>query len=96
MPRRAARIDENQPKIVEHFRKLGCSVVTTHAVGDGFPDLVVGKFGVNVLVEVKNPEKPPSQRKLTPDQVEFHRDWRGHIFIVETLIDVEGVVKWML
>jgi len=93
--RRAARVDDNQGDIVGWFRGLGCSVHITSAVGDGFTDLVVGVWGMNALVEVKDPAKVPSARKLTPAQVEFHRDWRGKIFVVETMDDVLAVVDWM-
>lgn len=95
MVRRAARVDENQSEIVASFRAMGCSVADTSAVGDGFPDLVVGKFGITVLVEVKNPRKIPSKRRLTPDQKDFHDEWNGSITIVETLDDVIDLVSRM-
>jgi len=95
VPRRAARIDDNQPAIVKLFRSLGCSVACTHTAGDGFPDLVVGQWGVNALVEVKDPEKPPSKRTLTQAQVKFHDGWRGTAFVVETDQDVIKLVTWM-
>lgn len=87
--RRAAKIDANQGDIVQAFRALGCSVAITSAVGDGFPDLVVGINGLNVLVEVKDGSRPPSERKLTPAQVVFHEGWRGQAVVV---ISVEQAV----
>ena len=87
--RRAARVDANQVTIVAGFRGLGASVAATHGAGvPGFPDLVIGYRGVTCLVEVKDPDKPPSARRLTEDQVKFHADWRGSISIVQTLDDV--------
>lgn len=94
--RRAAKIDANQPEIVQAFRRAGCSVAITSAVGDGFPDLVVGINGLNVLVEIKDGAKPPSARRLTPDQVDFHGNWRGQVIVVETVdqaIDLVNTVR---
>jgi hypothetical protein len=86
--RRIARIDANQPDIVGAFRRLGFTVAVTSAVGSGFPDLVVGRRGYNLLIEIKDGSKPPSERRLTPAQDDFHRDWRGTIHIVESVGDV--------
>ena len=86
--RRAAKVDANQPEIVEAFRKLGASVQPLHSVGKGCPDLMVGYRGRCYAVEVKDGSKPPSARKLTPDQVAWHEAWRGHVCIVESVDDV--------
>ena len=51
---RAAKVDKNQTEIVEAFRKLGFSVQHLHTVGGGVPDLLVGRGGINLLVEVKD------------------------------------------
>ena len=85
--RRAARTDANQQEIVDAFRGVGASVSITSACGDGFPDIVVGKYGITVLVEIKDGAKPPSARKLTKDQVKFHEDWQGWIEVVENVLD---------
>lgn len=90
--RRAAKIDANQGQIVQAFRSLSCSVAITSAVGDGFPDLVVGINGLNILVEIKDGAKPPSERRLTPAQVDFHGNWRGQVVVVETVDDVIDLV----
>lgn len=83
--RRAAKTDDNQAMIVAAFRGAGATVTDTSAVGQGFPDLVVGYKKKNLLVEVKDGSKPPSARKLTPAQVKFHGEWRGTVHIVETV-----------
>jgi hypothetical protein len=85
--RRAASTDANQKEIVSIFRSIGCSVTITSALGDGFPDLVVSRRGKTILAEIKDGSKPPSKRKLTPDQIDFHESWRGIIVIVETIDD---------
>ena len=73
---RAARTDTNQKAIVFALRRLGCSVKPTHMVGDGFPDIVVGFRNSNYLFEIKDPDKPPSARKLTPMENKFHIKWQ--------------------
>ena len=81
--RRAARTDTNQAEIVRMLSQFGASVVSLAAVGSGVPDLLVGYQGRNFLLEVKDGNKPPSRRRLTSDQVEFHRDWRGSVSVVK-------------
>lgn len=85
--RRKARVDKNQKQIVDALRRCGASVFPTHTVGGGFPDIVVGFQGVNYLVEIKDGEKIPSKRKLTPDEVDFHDTWRGRVWVVESVDD---------
>ena len=82
--RRAAKVDANQSEIVFALRSIGARVAPTHAVGQGFPDLVVSFRGRNVLFEVKDPSQPPSKRRLTPDQKIFHDEWDGELYVVET------------
>jgi hypothetical protein len=43
------RVDRNQPEIVEALRSAGASVGHTHAVGQGFPDIVVGVKGLTLV-----------------------------------------------
>lgn len=94
--RRAARTDGNQTEIVADLRKLGVTVFPTHTVGSGFPDLVCGWRGNNFLFEVKDPAKPESKRKLTPDEEEFRKNWRGTVFTIlsaDDALSVMGYVK---
>lgn len=81
--RRAAKVDRNQAEIVGYLRQLGASVQPLHSVGQGCPDLLVGWQGGNYLLEVKDGEAPPSGRKLTPDQVAWHAEWRGQVLTVK-------------
>lgn len=90
--RRAGRVDANQPAIVEALRGARYSVEPLHGVGGGVPDLLVGAgcrcgFRLNFLLEVKDGDKPPSERLLTPAQIEWHRDWRGHVSVVLSPIE---------
>lgn len=84
--RRKAKVDENQAEIVSALRLVGCSVLPLHAVGSGVPDLLVtDKNKDTFLMEIKDGAKPPSARKLTPDQVDFHASWRGRIVVVTSV-----------
>lgn len=85
MIRRAARTDRNQREIVQGLRRAGASVQIASMVGSGFPDLVIGAYGGNSLIEIKDGRKCASERKLTADQIEFRQSWKGRIVTVETL-----------
>ena len=93
--RTRGRVDENQGSIVSKFRGAGFSVAITSNLGGGFPDLAVGKYGVTVLVEIKDGDKPPSKRKLTEDEERFHSSWRGAACVVECEEDVEALDQWL-
>ena len=73
--RKAAKIDENQVSIVSDLRKAGALVLSLAAVGKGCADLLVYRCGRLSLLELKNPDMPPSKRRLTKDQISFHRFW---------------------
>lgn len=83
--RQAARTDENHMVIVRALQAYGCTTQSLAAVGLGCPDLLVGYKGANVLLEIKNPEVKPSERRLTPDQKGWHERWTGQKAIVETI-----------
>lgn len=77
--RRKAKIDDNQVSIVSGLRKAGALVLSLAAVGRGCPDLLVCRGDRLFLLEVKDGAKSPSRRKLTPDQVKFHRKWPAKV-----------------
>lgn len=87
---RAAKVDDNQAEIVRALRQAGATVKALHAVGDDFPDLAVGYRGKTYLLEIKDGNKPPSRRKLSPGQQEFQASWRGHKAVV---ISVDEALK---
>ena len=101
MVRTAARKDANQDEIVDAIRAAGRSVATTHQLGAGFPDLCVGgtletmcprcKYAYHILYnwlcELKDGDKPPSKKILTPDEVEWHKNWKGQVAVVEDVDD---------
>lgn len=87
--RAIAKIDANQPEIVEAFRQLHCTVLLLHQVGSGCPDLLVGVNGFNVLVEVKT-----ATGELTNDQKDFIAAWNGDdVNIVRTRDDAIEIVN---
>ena len=93
MPRYAARTDDNQKEIVEFLIKAGCSVIDTSGAHDGFPDLVVGKSGITVLVEIKDGGKAPSRRKLTDKQEIVHNTFDGAITVIESVEQAAALAK---
>jgi hypothetical protein len=90
---RAAKIDVNQPAIVQTLRSLGVSVQHLHAVGAGCPDLLCALAGVNFLVEVKDGEKAPSKQALTPDQLTWHAAWNAPVYVVNSVEKAIEVVN---
>ena len=90
--RRAAKVDANHAAIRTAFKRMGCSVLDTFTLGRGAPDMVVSCTHGTWCVEVKDGNKSPSRRALTPDQESFHHNWKGLIYIVESVADVPGVI----
>jgi hypothetical protein len=72
---------------------MGVSVFDTAQLGNGFPDIAVSIGKVTALIEIKDGSKPPSARKLTPDEVKFHDEWQGWIEIVCSVDDVVNLVN---
>jgi hypothetical protein len=86
-----ARVDRNHWDVFSAFKRLGWCAISTHALGSGFPDMVVAKAGVLKLVEVKDGKKSKSRRPLTPDQVIYHRDMAAAgcpVVLITSLDDV--------
>lgn len=75
--RRAAKVDANQTEIVNQLRQVGATVQSIAAIGKGAPDLLVGFQGRNVLMELK-----VDKGKLTPDETNWHEEWRGQVAII--------------
>ena len=91
--RRAARVDENQGLIVKALRVCGATVRVI-SQGDGIPDLLVGYRGHTILMEVKDGNKPPSARQLTPAEQIFFDQWTGgKLFIVNSVEEALDVLK---
>lgn len=80
--RHAARVDANHAAIVQKLRQAGFEVISLATVGDGVPDILVGMPLVNVLFEIKDGTKTPSNRRLKPAQVSFLETWPGPVHVV--------------
>jgi Holliday junction resolvase len=94
---RAAKVDANHVQVVEALRAAGATVQSLAGVGKGVPDLLVGYRQTTLLMEVKDGQKSPSQRKLTEDQLKWHREWNGGTLAVvdgpEAALRALGVIK---
>lgn len=75
------RSDAAQPAIVEELRRRGYSVILTHRAGGDAPDILVGKNGITVMVEVKSPHRLSKDKSLQARQAETRAAWRGGMFI---------------
>ena len=84
---RAKRVDANQKETVDALRSVGALVAITSALGNGFPDIVVGFRGRLYLVEIKDGRSPPSATKLTKDEQAFHTKWAGYVHIIYSIDD---------
>ena len=91
--RTVARVDSNQPAIVKQLRSVpGCKVLILSMVGKGCPDIMVGYQRKNFLIEIKDGDKPPSRRKLTPDEKKFHKQWAGQVDTALTFEDCLRII----
>jgi hypothetical protein len=88
----ARRVDDNQALIVQALRQVGARVQPLHTVGHGCPDLLVGFRGVNILLEVKDGQKPASARVLTSDERAWHDQWRGQVAVVSSIDEALAAV----
>jgi len=93
--RKYGRVDANQISVVKALRSAGASVQSLASIGKGCPDLLVGFEGINYLLEVKDGKKPPSERKLTDDQVKWMDSWDGEVIVVnspkEALVEIAAI-----
>ena len=83
--RRRAKVDRNQAELVAELRARGWLWLDLSAVGGGCPDGIAVKGGRIVFCEIKDGNKPPSARKLTPAQVELHAVLKAKAVTVEIL-----------
>lgn len=83
--RKRARKDDNHHEIAAVYRNCGASVLDISMVGSGATDIIVGFPQGNHLIEIKDGKKPPSARKLTPDEERFHAEWRGPIRVISSV-----------
>lgn len=92
--RKKARVDANQKEIVQQLRKRGISVLHTHQLGKGAPDIVIGYMNQNYLIEIKDGNKSKSQQKLTPDELEFASKWGGKYAVCNSLEQILQLIDY--
>jgi len=92
--RTAAKRDDNERPIIEALRLAGCSVEQLSK--RGVPDLLVGFVDpfsgepVNLLMEIKG-----DKAKLTGDEAEWIKEWRGQVFLVHSVEEALEIVGRM-
>lgn len=89
----ASRVDTNHRAVVTELRQMGLSVRDTSRLGQGFPDIVVGRQNRNYLFEIKDPDKKPSARRLTPDEATFHNAWRGQVDTIHSAAEALAIIQ---
>lgn len=83
------RIDGNHSEIIKALQKCGATVQDLSQVGGGCPDILVGIFGKNYLIEIKNPE---TKYDLSTEQILWHDQWKGHKIVVRTVDEALRVI----
>ena len=90
---RARRKDGNHAAIKSALESMGASVCDVYQL-PGALDVIVGYQGVDQRVEIKNPEQPLSDRKLTKLEKEVFATWQGRTPVVlETIEDCQQLLK---
>ena len=82
--RRAARADDNQAEVVKALRAIGAEVTHLHRLGGGVCDLLVSFRQRWLCMEVKDGSKPPSERRLTPDEQAWIGRQKAAVYIVNS------------
>ena len=77
--RRAAKVDANQPEIVDNLRKLGYTVEVNH------DDILVGHKGRTFWYEIKNVD---GRNRKQEGQEKLEKEWKGHYKIVSSLDEI--------
>ncbi len=93
--RKKARVDANQKEVVKQLRDLGVSVLHTHQLGRGAPDLVLGYRNSNYMIELKDGNKTKSQQKLTPDEVKFQESWNGNYAVCNSIDKILTLIDYV-
>lgn len=93
--RRNAKVDINQPEIVEALRSMGAFVLHTHQLKNAF-DILVGYKGKLFIMEIKDGKLPPSKKRLSNGELECKEGFESvevPYHIVESVEEAVGVLK---
>lgn len=92
---RARRKDRNHAAIKKALEDLGASVCDVYQL-PGVLDIIVGYRRVDVRCEIKDPQQPPSKRKLTDAEQAVFDYWEGRPPVVlETIQDCVDLIDEM-
>ncbi len=72
--------DKNHLAIAAELRQRGFSVGDLSAQGQGFPDIIVSRENLTVLMEIKMPDAG-----IYVSQIEFLSTWKGYAGFVRTI-----------
>lgn len=90
--RLVARRDANERRVIDALRACGAYVKQINDAG-AF-DLLVYYRGYTLLLEVKDGDKSPSARALTPAEQKFHDEWPGeNLHIVTSEHEALDILK---
>jgi hypothetical protein len=90
--RLASRRDVNERRVIDALKACGAYVKQINDAG-AF-DLLVYYRGYTLLLEVKDGDKSPSQRALTPAEAKFHAEWPGqNLYIVNSEHEALDILK---
>jgi hypothetical protein len=74
------KLDSNHKAVVDALEARGAEVQSLASLGGGVADLLVSatygrttRYKALTLLEVKDGDKAPSRRELTPDQIAWHK-----------------------
>jgi len=81
------RTDANQAEIIRALTRAGCSVQDLSMVGQGCPDILVGRAERNYLMEIKT-----NDGKLNKKQKRWHSLWSGEKSVVRTVEEAFNAV----
>lgn len=82
-----AKRDLNEPEIVAALQKIGATV--ERLSGKNIPDLLIGYKKHNYLFEIKS-----KSGILTPGQIDFHKNWKGHINVIRNIDEALNVLYY--
>lgn len=90
--RMVARRDANERRVIDALKACGAYVKQINDAG-AF-DLLVFYRGHTLLLEVKDGDKSPSARALTPAEAKFHAEWPGqNLHIVNSEHEALDILK---
>jgi len=87
-----AKKDDNHNAVVDVFRRCGYNVIETYAIDCGF-DFFAWAAGKVFVIEVKDGEKPPSQRKLTDNEEGAKRLYDKYYHVLKSVGEAIELVQ---